>query len=62
MVAALTAFTTRYTIHLADHKKAEFDALKLSRWERAERLLWSKIMLSTTPSRRVPLVFKKRTH
>jgi hypothetical protein len=37
---------TRYTIHLTDCQVAEFNKLNLSKWERAERLLKSKVRFS----------------
>jgi len=59
LVAALTALISRYSIHLTDEMAAEFKDMKLSMAQKAERLLKSKVLLTTTPIS-VPLVFRKR--
>jgi len=48
VVAALTAFITRYAIHLTDDMESGFDRLNLSRKEREERLLKGRVLITTT--------------
>jgi hypothetical protein len=48
VVAALTALVMRYTIHLTDQQEAEFKVSNLSNWEKAEKLLKSKVLITST--------------
>lgn len=48
VVAIMTALISKYTIHLTPEVEAEFEVLDLTVVEREERLLKSKVMITTT--------------